>query len=80
VEGVEKPDPRFFAIALDRSGGKAATTMHVGDLYHVDIVGARRAGLQAVLLDAAGLYEGFDCERVSTLDALVESVTRARQA
>jgi HAD superfamily hydrolase (TIGR01549 family) len=79
-EGVEKPDPRFFEIALTRSGGRAGTTMHVGDLYHVDVVGARRAGLQAILLDAAGLYEGYDCERVSTLDALVDSVARAQQA
>src|SRR5262245_32442067 len=78
VQGVEKPDPRFFAIALARSGGTAATTTHVGDLYHVDVVGARRAGLQAILLDAAGLYEGYDCERVSTLDALVDAVARAR--
>jgi len=80
VEGVEKPDPRFFQIALTRSGGRAETTIHVGDLYHVDVVGARRAGLQAILLDAAGLYEGYDCERVSTLDALVASVARAQQA
>jgi putative hydrolase of the HAD superfamily len=80
VEGVEKPDPRFFEIALTRSGARAETTMHVGDLYHVDVVGARRAGLKAILLDAAGLYEGHDCERVSTLDALVDSVARAQTA
>ena len=64
---------------LTRSGGRAETTLHVGDLYHVDVVGARRAGLQAILLDAAGLYEGYDCERVSTLDALVDSVARAQR-
>jgi HAD superfamily hydrolase (TIGR01509 family) len=80
VEGVEKPDPRFFTIALTRSGARPETTMHVGDLYHVDVVGARRAGLQAILLDTAGLYEGYDCERVSTLDALVDSVARAQKA
>jgi len=32
-EGVEKPDPRYFALALARSGAKAVDTLHVGDLY-----------------------------------------------
>src|SRR5262249_36246108 len=32
-EGVEKPDPRYFAIALERSGAVADATIHVGDLY-----------------------------------------------
>jgi len=77
VEGVEKPDPRYFHIALERSGSTAATTMHVGDLYHVDVVGARNAGLRAVLLDAAGLYEDADCVRVRNLDELVGEVARS---
>jgi putative hydrolase of the HAD superfamily len=71
-EGVEKPDPRFFQIALQRAGADAATTMHVGDLYHVDVVGARAAGLQAWLLDAADLYSGFDCVRVRSLPDLAD--------
>ena len=66
-EKVEKPDPRFFEIAIQRSGADRATTIHLGDLYHVDVVGARAAGLQAVLLDAARLHEGRDCERVASL-------------
>lgn len=66
--GVEKPDPRLFHIALERSGAAADRTVHVGDLYHVDIVGARAAGLRdAILLDAADLYEGADCRRVRSL-------------
>jgi HAD superfamily hydrolase (TIGR01549 family) len=71
-EGVEKPDPRLFEIALARAGARAATTLHVGDLYHVDVVGARTAGLQAVLLDAADLYPEADCPRIRTLGELVE--------
>jgi putative hydrolase of the HAD superfamily len=71
-EGVEKPDPRFFRIALERSGARAETTMHVGDLYHVDVVGARAAGLHALLLDAANLYADHDCARVRTLDEVAD--------
>ncbi|HEU4929848.1 MAG TPA: HAD-IA family hydrolase [Candidatus Krumholzibacteria bacterium] len=71
VEKVEKPDPRFFEIALERSGARRESTIHVGDLYEVDVVGARAAGIEPVLLDAAGLYPDADCHRVNSLDQLV---------
>jgi putative hydrolase of the HAD superfamily len=76
VEGVEKPDPRFFDIALERSGARRETTIHVGDLYHVDVVGARAAGLRGVLLDEAGLYAHAACPRVRSLAELVDEVAR----
>jgi HAD superfamily hydrolase (TIGR01509 family) len=72
VIGIEKPDPRFFQLALDESGARAETTVHVGDLYHVDVVGARSAGIAAILLDAANLYAEYDCRRVRSLTELVE--------
>jgi HAD superfamily hydrolase (TIGR01549 family) len=69
--GVEKPDPRLFQLALEHSGADRATTVHVGDLYQVDIVGARRASLgDAVLYDAADLYLDADCPRVRRLGDL----------
>jgi HAD superfamily hydrolase (TIGR01549 family) len=73
-EGVEKPDARFFEIALARSGARKDTTIHVGDLYHVDVAGARNAGLRGVLLDEAGLRPDADCPRVRTLDELVARI------
>ena len=75
VEGAEKPDPRFFEIVLERSGGRAETTVHVGDLYHVDVVGARRAGLKALLMDPHDLYRDFDVDRVRNLGDVVRFVT-----
>ena len=70
--GVEKPDPRLFQIALEQAGATAAKTIHVGDLFHIDVVGARSAGLRdAVLLDAAGLYPHVDCPRIASLAELV---------
>jgi HAD superfamily hydrolase (TIGR01509 family) len=69
--GVEKPDPRLFHHALAESGAAADRTVHVGDLYHVDVAGARRAGLaHAVLFDVAGLYPDADCPRVARLAEL----------
>lgn len=73
-EGVEKPDPRLFRIALDKSAAAPARTIHVGDLYEVDVVGARAAGLRGVLLDERGLYETADCPRVRSLDHLLERI------
>lgn len=73
-EGVEKPDPRLFEIALERAGARPESTIHVGDLYQVDVVGARAAGVRAVLLDETGQHPDVDCHRVASLAELVEQV------
>ena len=78
LEGVEKPDPRFFRIALDRAGAAPETTMHVGDLYHVDVAGARASGIQPMLIDPFGLYQGYDVDRVRTLDELADRLSAKR--
>jgi HAD superfamily hydrolase (TIGR01549 family) len=66
-EGVEKPDPRFFEIALARAASDRASTVHIGDFYQVDVVGARAAGIRPVLLDQANLRPDADCPRVNSL-------------
>ena len=71
-EGVEKPQPRFFEIVLERCGGKPDSTLHVGDLYHVDIVGARNTGLNALLIDRYDQYADFDVDRIRTLGELAD--------
>lgn len=76
--GVEKPDPAIFTLTLDRLGVPAAAAVHVGDFFHIDVVGARAAGLQAWLIDAAGLYADKDCPRFPTLTAVVDAVTAGR--
>jgi putative hydrolase of the HAD superfamily len=73
-EGVEKPDPRLFQIALERVGARAESTIHVGDLYQVDVVGARAAGVRPVLLDETGVRGDVDCTRVSSLAELVRLI------
>ncbi|HET7218755.1 MAG TPA: HAD family hydrolase [Vicinamibacterales bacterium] len=73
-EGVEKPDARLFEIALERAGAAADTTIHVGDIYQVDVVGARAAGVRPVLLDETGLHEDVDCMRVRSLAQLVDLI------
>ena len=72
VEKIEKPDPRFFTRALERAGADASTTLHVGDLYHVDVQGARAAGIEGWLFDVAALYPEADCPRVGSLTQLAD--------
>ncbi|HEX9162574.1 MAG TPA: HAD-IA family hydrolase [Thermoanaerobaculia bacterium] len=72
VEGVEKPAREFFERALSRSGASAETTVHVGDLYNVDVTGARGAGLAAILVDEADLYRDIDCPRIRSIAELPE--------
>ena len=54
LEGVEKPDPEIFARALERSGATAATSVHAGDRYELDCLGARAAGIEPILVQHAG--------------------------
>lgn len=78
--GVEKPDPRLFHLALAESGADAQTTVHVGDFFHIDVAGARAAGLAgAVLFDIANLYAGADCPRIHQIGDLVPLVAGWRQ-
>jgi len=56
--GCEKPDPRIFAIALERLGLAPERTVYIGDLRSVDAAGARNAGMHFVLLDPFGDYAG----------------------
>ena len=76
--GCEKPDPRIFREALRRSGADPATTVHVGDFYEIDVVGARAAGLRAVLVDPAGVQADRDCPRVASLPALADRLLDGR--
>jgi HAD superfamily hydrolase (TIGR01549 family) len=73
-EGVEKPDPRIFRNALERTGTKAEEALYVGDIYHIDVVGARAAGMEVFLLDPADLHRDKDVRRIAGLGALASSI------
>ena len=56
IVGVEKPRPEIFEAALATMRARAHESLYVGDVYSVDYLGARNAGMQAVLFDVAGAY------------------------
>jgi HAD superfamily hydrolase (TIGR01509 family) len=78
VVGIEKPDPRIFAIACERAGVAPAHAVHVGDFYDIDVVGARAHGVHALLLDTDDLYPEADCERILTITELPDWLARYR--
>ncbi|WP_322087464.1 HAD-IA family hydrolase [Burkholderia sp. BCC1999] len=45
--GFAKPEPEIFHAAADALDVRPAELLHVGDDFHLDIVGALNAGLQA---------------------------------
>ena len=76
--GFEKPDPRIFAHALAASGAAPDNTLHVGDLYAADVVGARAAGVHALLLDPHDDWPPVDCARLPDVPALARAILEAR--
>ena len=68
--GHEKPHPAIFAAALQQMKADPVESLYVGDVYSVDYVGARNAGMQAVLFDVAGAYRGQGHPRVESLSEL----------
>ena len=72
--GVAKPDPAIFRIALEALGVDAARTIYVGDTPAADVVGARAAGIEPVLLDPYDLCAHVACTRVASLADVVDLV------
>ncbi|MGH7813966.1 MAG: HAD family hydrolase [Candidatus Binataceae bacterium] len=64
IVGIEKPDPRIFKIALDRLGVSPEEARFAGDIYSIDILGARAAGIDAALIDQHGRYTWVEHEKI----------------
>jgi HAD superfamily hydrolase (TIGR01549 family) len=65
--GAWKPDPRIFDRALELSSSLPERVVYVGDNYYADIIGARAAGLQPVLLDPRGLFPEASDLKIHTI-------------
>jgi putative hydrolase of the HAD superfamily len=72
VFGTEKPDPAIFRAALEALDVAPEEALFVGDLYDVDVVGARAAGMEAVLLTSTGVGQNPPCHTAASIDELVD--------
>lgn len=52
LEGIEKPNPKIYEIALERAGNIAPEeALHIGDSIRKDYEPAKSIGMHAILLD-----------------------------
>ncbi len=71
LEGIEKPDPAIYSLALERAGVAAYAAAHVGDSPANDAAPAIAVGMTAILLDRDGRYAALDdYVRIASLEEL----------
>lgn len=68
--GYTKPHPEIFRIAMKEIDVGPGEAVHVGDLFEADVVGARNAGIEGLLIDREGSQSRFDCPRMKSLDEI----------
>lgn len=69
--GYHKPHPAIFQQTLARMDAAPERTLYVGDSYEHDVIGARKAGIEAVLLDRKGRAGDRDCPVIADLRELL---------
>lgn len=69
-----KPDPQLFQTALERADAIPDYTIHIGDSYVLDVLGARAVGITPVLLDRRSAHDpvALDCLVATTLYDLLD--------
>lgn len=72
VVGIDKPDPRIFHLAAEGMGIEPAEAVYVGDIYEIDVQGARAAGMRAVLIDPLWKRADLDCDRIRAIHDLLD--------
>lgn len=68
--GAAKPNPRFYHMAAQAAGVAPHQAIMIGDSYHADVLGARAAGMDALLLDRAGTAGPVDVPTIRSLSEL----------
>jgi putative hydrolase of the HAD superfamily len=80
VEGLEKPDPRIFELAMERAGVDAAASVYVGDNPEFDVDPALALGMFPVLIDRRDRYPEATVARIASLDELPDVLGLERHA
>ena len=70
VEGMEKPDPRIFELAMSRAGVDAGSSVHVGDSPTFDVEPAAALGMLPVLIDRRERFPDAPGTRITSMQEL----------
>jgi putative hydrolase of the HAD superfamily len=81
VLGIRKPDPQIFHLTLEQLAVSADRALHVGDNPSTDVLGARQAGMWAVLLGSSETLQAEEegVRAIETLLALPRILAEATQ-
>jgi putative hydrolase of the HAD superfamily len=74
VEGMEKPDPRIFRLAMARAGVEPDRSVYVGDNPEFDVQPALGVGMHPVLIDRRERYPDAPAPRIVSLVELPEAI------
>ena len=70
IEGVEKPDPRIFQLAMERAGVRPDVSVYVGDNPEFAVDPALEAGMFPVLLDRRERFPEATGARITSMAQL----------
>jgi HAD superfamily hydrolase (TIGR01509 family) len=78
VVGFTKPDPRIFAVALERMGVAPGEALMIGDSPSADVDGAHAAGIRAALIDPYDFYPWSRAPRFTDVAAVTDALLAAK--
>ncbi|HWO69989.1 MAG TPA: HAD-IA family hydrolase [Actinomycetota bacterium] len=70
IEGVEKPDPGIFRLALERAGARPGESAYVGDNPVFDVEPAAAVGMFPVLIDRRDRFPDAGATRIRSMEEL----------
>jgi HAD superfamily hydrolase (TIGR01450 family) len=73
---VGKPSPLMFETAMKRAGCTRSETVMIGDQEDTDVEGARRAGIDSILV-RTGVYDGRTRTKATAVIASVDELADA---
>lgn len=71
IEGIEKPDPAIYRLAIKKADIAPSRSVHIGDSPAMDMEPATQAGISPILLDRAGRYADSRYPRIRELNELL---------
>ncbi len=76
-----KPSPTLYELALQQANAIPDYSIHIGDSYIQDVLGARAVGITPILLDRAHRLteQNVDCILVHSLDELLDLLEVEKQ-